>query len=280
MRVKKSVFVKFFFILAIAVFAWILIENDGFEPSKIAFDQPSCSIDVSSEDVSLAQEILSQKFHYLSSGRQCFVFESEDKDYVIKFLNKRNFIYSKILNKFSFVPKIKKIIQRKERKHLLTFLSMKLAYENLREETKIVYINLNENILLRQKIKAVNKCKAPFEIDVDKTVFILQKKVTPFFSYLKNTDDNEKIKKAIDSYFNLVLSRCKKNIGDDDFNIIDNIGFYQGKAVIMDIGKLYFSESLDKKDEILLSTKLLKQWLSQNKPELIPFFEEKLKMHL
>lgn len=61
---------------------FIFHKNQGFRPSKIFFPAELSFTDASQKKI----EIDHQTFHYLSKGRQCFVFINEDKTYVLKFL--------------------------------------------------------------------------------------------------------------------------------------------------------------------------------------------------
>src|SRR3972149_6342176 len=46
-------------------------------------------------DINEVKSVLSRKFHYLTRGRECFIFESEDKKYILKFFDSTRY-YTKI----------------------------------------------------------------------------------------------------------------------------------------------------------------------------------------
>jgi hypothetical protein len=283
-------------VLLIGTIAYLTVflaetRTDGFRTSKVMFDlnfDPSFEIEtITDKDLSKAQEIFRQNFIYLGRGRQYFVFESVDGKYVIKLLNHNNFSYPSILKRLSFIKPIDKIVKRKDHKYPLTFSSMKLSFENLKREAKLIYINLNKDIKLHKSIKISNKCGSSFIIDLDKTIFILQKKVSPFFTSLEKIYETEKeagIQLALDEYLKFVTNRCVNNIADDDPTIQDNMGFKNHIPVLIDTGRLYVNEHLKEKycmtEEMLKSTKFLRKWLSIKHPEQVSFLDHKIEYYL
>jgi hypothetical protein len=283
---------KYFLIFFVAISLLILGEkrSDGFRTDKILFSlnyDPSYEItSLSNNDLIKIEEILNQNFFYLGRGRQFFVFESEDRKFVLKFLNHSNFSYPSLLKKISFFKPVRKVIKRKDFKYPLTFSSLKLSFENLKEEAGLVYLNLNKRQQLGMKVNIVNRSGVSLSIDLDSTFFVLQKKATPFFAYLKRAyeENGERgLEQAIDSYLLLIINRCQKNIADDDFNLGDNIGFYENKPFIMDTGRLYIDRDLSKKEhlacEIYRSTKLLRKYLVKNHPDELSFLDLQIKKY-
>jgi hypothetical protein len=278
-------------IFSVALFLIIVGEkrSEGFRTEKIVFSLDyDASFEINSvadSDLLNVKKILNQNFFYLGRGRQFFVFVSEDGNFVLKFLNHFNFSYPSLLKKISFFKPIDKIIKRKDSKYPLTFSSLKLAFEKLKDESGLVYINLNKGQKLKQKVHLINKSGVSLSIDLDSTFFVLQKKGSSFFSYFKKVaekENKEELRRAIDSYLLLVMNRCQKNVADDDFNLRDNIGFYGDRPFIMDMGRLYLDRDLSKKDhllkEIQRSTKILRRWLIENHPEEVFFLDTRIKV--
>lgn len=279
LKLFRSLVILFFFI-----FFWFLAEirTDGFRTSKIMFDLPTewRIHPLSKEENSEINNILSQSFTYLGRGRQCFVFESADQKYVLKFINYNNVSYPSFLKAFP-IGILKNSLKRRDERYPLTFSSMVLAFENLQKETGLVYVHLDD-VKFKRKVLIKNKYGQALKVDLDKTCFILQKKAKPLFSSLEEFYLKEKeagLKKAIDEFLNVVVARCKKNIADDDFNAEMNIGFYKEKALIIDTGKLYTADLQDKeifKNELFYSTKFLKIWLEKHHQEALPYLEKKI----
>lgn len=275
----------------IGVILLVELRTDGFRTPKIIahfdLDSKFYITKESEKEREVAKKILEQNFTYLNRGRQFFVFESEDGNYVLKFLNQENFSYPTILKTISFIPYVEDIIKRKDQKYLLTFFSMKLSFEQLKKETAILYVNLHKNEKLNKTVKIINKFGVQFDLDLDSTFFVLQKKARPFFPSLEKiykTKNAVGLEMMIDSYLNLVAQRCFKCVADDDFNIKNNIGLCGDNPMIMDNGRLYLDKSLEDKScfrkELLRSTKKLREWLSQKYPEEEPFLDRKIKEYV
>lgn len=288
LKVNRSLLIFF-----VALLCYFVAERrtDGFRTfkiiSKLKVDDQFAIASIKEEDILEAKKIFEQNFIYLGRGRQYFVFQSSDGNYVIKFLNQNNFSYPPILNRLTFIKSIDKLVKRKEGKVPLTFGSMKLSFEKLKDEARLIYVNLSKERKINKSLKIINKYGATFFIDLDSTYFVLQKKVFPFFPTLERIYEREKevgLQKAIDSYLKLISSRCIKNIADDDFNIKDNIGFEKDIPVIVDTGRLYYKDHLTKKDfmlaELNRSTKILKKWLMEYHIKQISFLEDKIKYYI
>lgn len=275
---------KRLFIFLFIIFLWLLAEKrtDGFRTSKIIFDLPSYwrTPDLTIEEYQKINAILNQKFKYLGRGRQCFVFESETHEYVLKFINFSNVSYPAFLKMFPLAP-LKKSLARKDERFPQTFASLALAFEKLKDETALVYVHLDGK-KINNKVEIKNKYGQTFGINLNETCFIIQKKAKPLFLSLEEFFLKEKekgLEKGIDEFLNVIVARCKKNIADDDFNAEMNIGFIDGKALIIDTGKLYPANLENKeafKGEILLSTKFLRRWLEKNHLEALPYLEKRI----
>lgn len=108
----------------------------------------------SDEKEKLRKEILSQPFYYLSSGTQCYAFVSQDGKYVIKFFKMHKILPKKWLKDvpFSFFEKYRwESIAKKQNGSLNIFKSFKDAYEQLREESGLIYLHLNKKREIKKK---------------------------------------------------------------------------------------------------------------------------------
>jgi len=138
---KYIIFFIFTFSAILTVFS--LRRTDGFTTYSIMKNK---NIDTDYDfdylvDPTLINNILSQPFYYLNRGRQCFVFESLDKKYVIKFYDKERF------NLFYYFPKLPlpKLLNDYRNKHYFRrknrlgcdLISLKLAFENLKDDAAI-----------------------------------------------------------------------------------------------------------------------------------------------
>ena len=55
------------------------------------------------------------------------------------------------------------------------FDSYKIAYENLKDETGLIYLHLNKTDFLKQKMIIIDKIGIYHEIDLDSMEFLIQK---------------------------------------------------------------------------------------------------------
>ncbi len=238
-------------------------QTDGFAICKISSDlTPRKEWETTSSSIEnkALKTILSQEFRYLAKGAQSYVFESHDGKYVLKFFRHSHLRDIEKLNK--------------------DFTSYKIAYELLKEQTGLVFLHLNKTEDLQQKVTIYDKLGIVHEIDIDKMEFILQKKASLIFPALTSwmeSGNAEKAKQGISSLFQLLELRCQKGIFDKDPDLKTNFGFYQDKAVQIDVGrfKIYQSEEASK-DEITRITDNLHHWINANYPELSNYFEEEL----
>ncbi len=125
---------KGFFILSIALglSAIAHLRTDGFALHRIQAPLPNASLAPLPPS---AEQALSQPFHYLGKGRQCFVFESADGQYVLKFFN-QSYLQ---MPWYSFLIKEKEQTKRARRRHFYEH-SYEIAFRKLGEE--IVYLHL------------------------------------------------------------------------------------------------------------------------------------------
>ena len=279
-------------LIFIVIFSFSLLAHfrgKGFHESKILSSleyNPQWDISLEENEKKKILKILSQDFFYLNRGRQCFVFVSADKKYVIKFFNHRRF---RVPDYFSYIPFFEKTCNKKReiRNNRLQFYfnSYKLAYEKLKEETGLIFVHLNKTTDLHKKIRIKDPCSGIHEMDLDAVEFVLQKKSEPILSYLQERMEKEGdigFEKALDTFLQVIATRCNKNISDDDLDVAINFGFVEGKAIVFDSGRFYINENLKQsenfKREMLKSTKFFRRWLNKNYSEMINYFDQKVEL--
>jgi len=127
--------------------------------------------------------VLKQPYTYLGKGCQSYVFLSEDKGFVIKFLKFQRFrpsIYQEILGQVpGFEAGLEKKRKEKMEKTKALFKSWELAFTKLPKETGLLHLHLNQEPGLISPIKIVDKLGLSHEIDSNEVVFLLQKRALP-----------------------------------------------------------------------------------------------------
>lgn len=209
------------------------------------------------------QPLLSQTFRFLGMGDQAYAFLGEDKTTVLKLFKHYD----------------------KEGKRPLNFIfeSCKLAYDELREETGLIYLHLNkeEN---SHYITLIDKLGFTHMIDINATEYALQRKaddlIFPTLTSLLKKQDISSMKNYIRSLFQLLATRCSKGIGDRDTALRRNYGFHAHQPIALDIGSYYRDDKLKTSNhaqqEIAHKTRRLARWLKKHAPDLLPYYESEL----
>jgi hypothetical protein len=197
--------------------------------------------------------ILSQSYSFLGKGAQSYVFESEDGRYVVKL-----FRYDQ--------PSV-------EEKVVDLFNAAKLAYEEMREETGLLFVHLN----LSEGILPVLQCKdnlgRSYKFPLDKIRFALQKKALGWSETLQQLDNLEK---RIDQFFSLLKARTDRKIYNADPSLSRNFGFLEDRAIEFDFGNYRKRETLESKKEIERFASKFRKWLVQNDPSQLAYFDRKM----
>jgi hypothetical protein len=254
--------------------------------SDLPFDPAWETRPILDQEKSEVKKILQQKFTFLGNGGQCFVFASDDGKYVLKLFKiyrRRLYAPLNLLLSFSWLePYRQKKIAAKRLKLVRDFGSHVLAFNELQEETALVYVHLNKTNDLQQKLILVDKLGIKHTIDLDKYEFVIQKRATLVYETLNRLmkdGKQEEAKKRIDDLVDLVIRRSQKGIYDEDAFISRNFGFIDDKPIIIDAGRLRKVPSQSQpavyKADLLLTTDRFRLWLEQNHPILTPHLLEK-----
>lgn len=278
-------------LIATALCLWVLYhfaasfcnqQTDGFSIARIHSDlsfNPKWEIaPIKKEKQNEVEKALSQEFRYMACGGQCFAFGSEDDQYVIKFFKHR------IRKPYSYFTKIfKKKFEKAKYKLHRDFTSYKVAYEDLPEETGVIYIHLNKGMAPVPSVTIVDKLGIKHLLKLDGVEFVLQKKAELAYSridHLVEQGDPMKIRQALRSIIDVIVARCQKGYFDEDAKIHRNFGFVGDEPVIIDVGR-FIPDSKRKevgiyRADVLAITKGMRSWLKEKHPELVATLDEEL----
>lgn len=229
------------------------------------------------------KEALAQKYSYFGHGGQAFVFFSEDQKYVIKFFKQRLFRPSWILNHLPFSHFLDRYRSKKNWKRSdklrRDFQSYKIAFEDLKNETGIVYAHLNKTSHLKTNLMIRDPIRIWHNVNLDDFDFVIQKKADRVYERIDQLVQNQKIKeakRAIDDVFALIYIRAKKGYRDRDPNIETNCGFIANRAVKIDIGRFVPCEEMKieevRKKDLLCILEPFEEWLETAHPSLFPYY--------
>ncbi len=255
-------------------------KTDGFALYKVLSSLAyNPAWDVGPQDPPALSKIFDQPFHYLAKGAQSYVFVSEDGETVIKFFRIYHLQPPLWLTSLAFpLPlqpfKLSKMIAKAEELDK-DFQSYKIAYEEMKEETGLLYLHLNKTSHLKKTLTLYDKIGVVYHLDLDQMEFLVQRRATlvyPAIDALAKTEGTEAAKEAITSLVNLLMQRCKKGIFDKDPDLNTNFGFIGKTPLQIDIGRYRLATARQDpaiyRDEIVRITDNFRQWLDQSYPPL------------
>lgn len=232
--------------------------------------------------------ILSQPFTYLGKGCQAYVFLSQDGNYILKFFKYQRFRPQAWLDHFAFIPAVDKYrlgkIDKKRRKLEGVFSSWKVAYENLKPETQLVYVHLNKSHDLKKTLVIYDKMGFEHKLDADQMEFLVQRKATMLCPHIKELMERGNAVEAqmlLTRIIDLIVSEYKRGFADNDHALMQNTGVYNGYPIHIDVGQFMIRENAKQPDvykqELFNKTYKFRKWLKKQYPELLPGFEEQLR---
>ncbi len=263
----------------------------GFAVSEITSDLPrDPKFDIKPLDFSektLIHSILSKNFYYLGKGIQSYAFLSEDGEYVIKFLKFKHLRPAKLLQFFSFIPAVQKSLNKsieiKQKKIEYIFTSWKIAYEDLKSDTALIYIHINQSDDLKSKLTIYDRMGFKSVLDLDNFVFLIQKRAIPLRDTIEEEMRDWKTDHArvlIDNIIKMILSEFNLGIGDNDPTLMQNTGILNDRPMHIDVGDFTKNESFKEKSvqdqELFNKTYKFRIWLKKNYPELQVYLDQKL----
>jgi len=215
----------------------------------------------------------SETLTFIGAGKQFYAFETADHQYVVKFMKFSRRRPLPWLEKLPFFQswKISYLTERAKRLTNLKASSL-LARQFLSSEAAIVSYPLSKNLTL------IDKLGIAHHIDRSQTEFIVQKKAAPFTTYFDKNPSLAHI--LISSYLKTVSSHCRKGICNLDPIIDRNYGVVDNQMILMDIGSLLAHPKLKslarQQLEIFMEVLPLREWLQNNHPEHVTFFDQAL----
>lgn len=233
------------------------------------------------------EQIFNQKFTYLGKGCQAYVFASSDDKYVIKFFKYQRFRPQTWINLFTFIPAVEEyqLTKTDEKKEKLekVFRSWKLAFENLKDETGVVYVHLNKTNHWNKMLVIHDKMGMEHQVDLDQTEFMVQRKatlLTPAIDRLITEGQPVQAEILIDRLLAMLLSEYARGYADNDHALMQNTGVLDGFPVHIDVGQFIRNESVKApkvyKQELFDKTYQFHRWLKQHHSDLADHLEARL----
>lgn len=280
---KKVILLLFLIAFSLTVGKVIHYWNDGFSARRIY----TIGHDVSSTLDSETDQILSQPFHYLGRGRQCFAFESDDGRYVLKF--PRTDIYrTPFWVRALPVTNYRKNLEADHayrRQFILT--SFNLSYHELRDQTGLIALHLGQTEPTTKKLTVYDKRGYKHILPLESTSFVLQHKhpiLMKVFTTALENNERDKAKRILDAFIQIVTHRAQKGILNRDRSFLRNYGFDGEKAYQIDVGSFFCKPELSPaatyQKSIRDSMDPVQEWLAKTDPEMLAYLNEKLNLIL
>lgn len=233
------------------------------------------------------ERALSQPYHFLSKGAQAFVFQSEDERYVIKFFKLHHLqpsIWLRILRWPWQMESYRLEKMMEKRKELFkTFMSYKIAYNELQEKTGMLFLHLNKSNHLKRSLSFSDPLGIVHKVDLDQMEFFVQRCAAPFFPEVERyiaLGEREKVKQILSELVALLVMRNQKGIFDKDPDIRTNFAILNHKTVQIDVGRFsrdeMRKESSVYSEEIRRVTDGLTRWLEARDPLLSMHLQKEL----
>lgn len=261
--------------------------TDDFKLSNISDSlpyNPAWEVPYTEELRSTLEEAVAQPYHYIGKGAQVYAFASEDGKYVLKFFKFKHLRPSLFISSLPPLGPLKEFkaqnVARKERKLQGVFEGHRIAYNHDKENSGLIYIHLNLSDTLHLKAQLIDKIGRKHIVDLDKTVFVLQKKGETLRTVLDNLMKQKDVKTAA-LRANQILSMYREEyshqVYDRDHGISHNTGFIGDQPFHLDVGKFSYDPKMS--DPAVHAADLehvaykIREWVRLNHPEQTAEFE-------
>lgn len=231
----------------------------------------------------LFTHVFSQTYYHLASGKLCYAFVSQDRQFVIKFFKMRH-LSNFWLDGFAFPFTQKFGFKKKESAQFMIeriFESYKNAYQSMRKETGLLYLHFNKVRELKAKITLIDSKGKKYLVDLDKVEFVVQKqadKVIDHLNHLLREKKFEDLYDSIHSLLKLIAVRCEKGFADHHIGIRSHFGFVGNTAIQIDCATLTRDSSmkypLNFRQELMHVAELLNVWAQAHYPEMTLFIQQ------
>lgn len=229
------------------------------------------------------EEALAQPYHYFSKGCQSYVFESEDRRYVLKFIKYQRFRNHFWVDWMGSLPLVDRYIaekNRKKQKKLENILTgWCIAYEELKAETGVVYVHLNKTNDMLGTLRIIDKMGVEHELHLDEMEFMVQRKARMLTETIHQMMANEEIdgvKNLLARLLKTILFEYERGISDNDQALMQNTGVLDGVPIHIDLGQFVRRRDVQNpqlmKQQLYNRTYLFNVWLNEHYPEIGEYF--------
>jgi hypothetical protein len=270
-------------VLALALFGGIRLYyrlTDGFKLSNISDSlpaRPEWDFPMTPQIEKELDEAVKQPFTYIGKGAQVYAFASTDGKYVLKFFKFKHLRPSLFITLLPPIGPLKAFKeqnqQRKERKLQGVFDGHAIAYERDRVHSGLIYVHLNLSNNLQKQVTLIDKIGRKHLVDLDSTVFVLQRKGETMRTVLSDLLDKGEVQLAVkraESILSMYRDEYQNHVYDRDHGISHNTGFIGDKPFHLDVGKFSYDPHLSKEfaeADLAHASRKIREWVSLNYPQ-------------
>lgn len=218
-----------------------------------------------------------QSFSYIGKGAQVYAFASADGKYVLKFFKFKHLRPSLFISLLPPIGPLKPFkeqnILRKERKLQGVFDGHANAYKYDRDHSGLIYVHLNLSHNLHKQVTLIDKIGRKHVVDLDSTVFVLQRKGETMRTVLSELLDKGEVALAVqraESILEMYRDEYKRFVYDRDHGISHNTGFIEDKPFHLDVGKFSYDPELSQEfadADLAHAARKIREWVSLNYPQ-------------
>ena len=267
-----------FFLLVLASSAvgrlWY-IAKDGFSVNRLRLSMK--------EQIDPMQEVIAPQlkgpFFYLGRGRQCYAFSSEDGKTVLKIPRFDRYELPFFWKGFpDFLTKKKEIFADRQSRLAFTLESFRLAAQELKEQTGVIYLHLHRTKKLPKDCLLLDRLGRSHEVDLNEMAFILQEKaplMMPEFLNALQRQDTNGAKQVLRAFLDVIEARARLGIFNKDPSFLKNFGLEGQRGIQIDIGSFYKKEGENLYERSMREgVRPLCAWLRETDLALFDWFQE------
>lgn len=268
---KKAIGIFLFLSLLFPIERVCHFLTDGFYEQRIITDLPNR--EEWEVPIPPPERALNQPYYYLGCGGQSFVFESEDRQFVLKFFKHHRW------RKDRFFFRSQHMGERLECREK-TLMSAVYAAKYFQEESRIKYVHLNRGGNHLPKITFIDRMKRKHHLNLNEYQFVIQEKGVILKERLlkrRKKGDFEGAKEDVSRCIELLKKCYAKGIKNNDPYMTRNFGFVGDDPVVIDSGALceYQEEGGEplSQEELRKSVRHLVKWAEEHYPSLAQYIK-------
>ena len=235
--------------------------------------------EASPEEKALFAELSDKPWRYLGKGCQSYAFESENGEYVLKFFKHQRFRSRAWMAPLYQLPLIQESVRKKQAHRaakLAGFMeSWRLAFDELSEESGIIWVHLNKSSNLNKDFILKDKVGLTHKVPADSVEFLIQRKAEPLEDWIHRTMKEghpDKVRAMLSDLLATLMNEYERGLSDNDPALLQNTGVFNDRPFHIDVGQFEKNNRFKNPDiwsvELYNKTYFFRLWLLETYPEM------------